>query len=223
MNIEINVPDGLRSCSDGITIEPYVKINGDIAWHLPFECGSFSYAWGRTFRNVAIGRYCSIATDVVVGSDEHPLNWLSTSSFSYNDFFRWGCDTMFPVDLREFNPTPSKTEIGNDVWIGHGAILKGGTKIGHGAVIGAGAVVTKDVPAYAIVGGAPATIKKFRFHHELIEKLLECKWWEYHPNQLRVFPVQNPEKLTDLHFQRLKALVPWRPEKLDMTNLIRKR
>lgn len=69
--------------------------------------------------------------------------------------------------------------IGNDVWIGAGVFIKGGIKIGDGAVIAAHAVVTKDVPPYAIVGGVPAKILKYRFTDDVIRKLLDLKWWDY--------------------------------------------
>ena len=67
--------------------------------------------------------------------------------------------------------------LGNDVWVGSHVLINGGVTVGHGAVIGAGAVVVKDVPPYAIVGGVPAKIIRFRFSPEVIEKLLELQWW----------------------------------------------
>lgn len=70
-----------------------------------------------------------------------------------------------------------KAVLGNDVWVGSNVLINGGVKIGDGAVIAAGAVVVKDVPPYAIVGGVPAKIIRYRFSPEIIEKLLELKWW----------------------------------------------
>ena len=67
---------------------------------------------------------------------------------------------------------------GNDVWIGSRATILGGVTIGHGAIIAAGAVVTKDVPPYAIVGGVPAKVIKYRFNEQQIEKLLSNPWWD---------------------------------------------
>ena len=72
-----------------------------------------------------------------------------------------------------------KTIIGNDVWIGERALIKGGIKIGDGAVIGMGSVVTKNVPPYAIVAECPARIIRKRFDEQLIEKLLKIKWWDF--------------------------------------------
>ena len=70
-------------------------------------------------------------------------------------------------------------EIGNDVWIGANVIILPGVKIGDGAVLAAGAVVTKDVEPYAIVGGVPAKVSRYRFDQEMIEAFLRIKWWEW--------------------------------------------
>ena len=77
-----------------------------------------------------------------------------------------------------------RTVIGNDVWIGKRAIIKAGVKIGDGAVVGAGAVVTKDVPPYAIVAGVPAKIIKYRFDEDTIAQLLKTKWWNLSDEEL---------------------------------------
>lgn len=80
----------------------------------------------------------------------------------------------------KMEPRPEKpTHIGNDVWIGLEAVILPGITIADGAVIAAGAVVTKDVPPYAVVGGNPATILKFRFCPEIIAALLQIRWWDW--------------------------------------------
>lgn len=136
--------------------------------------GRHSYcAYDCLILNCSIGNFCSLAPEVVIGVAQHPLDWASTSpafegvrNSSPRKRF-----SLFPLD------PPLHTTIGADVWIGQRAIIKGGVTIGHGAVIGAGAVVTKDVPPYAIVGGCPARVLRFRFDSETIDALLRSEWW----------------------------------------------
>ncbi|WP_442920484.1 CatB-related O-acetyltransferase [Methanobrevibacter sp.] len=80
--------------------------------------------------------------------------------------------------------------VGNDVWIGSDAKILSGTKINDGSIIGANSIVTKDVPPYAIVAGNPAKIIRYRFNNEIIEKLLEIKWWNFKEEELiKVIPL----------------------------------
>ena len=110
---------------------------------------------------------------MTVGPTRHPVDWLTTSPLAHTEVFfdrRMG-PLPVPFDIR----TPIK--IGNDVWIGTRAAIMGGVTIGKGAIIGYGAVVTKDVPPYAIVGGAPARVLRMRFDEAAINKLTEFQWW----------------------------------------------
>ena len=104
----------------------------------------------------------------------HTLNKISTSPLFTQRFnacrFKW-CENDIDSDADK------RTVLGNDVWIGSHVLIKGGVKVGHGAVIGAGAVVVNDVPPYAIVGGVPAKIIRYRFSAEIIENLLKLEWW----------------------------------------------
>lgn len=116
--------------------------------------GSYSYV-GRNslLQNVTIGKFCSIANNVFIGLGKHPLNRFSTSPLFYKKKNTFNVSLINKdLDFKEFE----KIEIGNDVWIGCGAIILDGVKIGDGAVIAAGAVVTKNVDAYEIVAGVPA-------------------------------------------------------------------
>jgi len=119
-----------------------------------------------SFTNV--GRYTCIANDVVIGGMEHP----------YWDF------SISPKLSKEY-VYGKKTEIGHDVWIASGCIIKQGVKIGHGAVIGANSFVTKDVPPYAIVFGTPAKVHKYRFDETLIKKIQESEYWNYSPKKAK--------------------------------------
>lgn len=136
--------------------------------------GRYSYlginAW---VIDAEIGQFCSIATDAYIGMAEHTVNRISTSPIFTEKYNATGHSW---IDNDVFAPF-KHTIVGNDVWIGYRALVKGGVKIGNGAIVGAGAVVTKDVPPYAIVGGVPAKIIRFRFSEDVIEKLEELQWW----------------------------------------------
>lgn len=119
-----------------------------------------------------IGSFCSIANYVVIGGGRHPIEWVGTSPVFYE-----GKDSVAKKFSAFPRPAPKRTTIGSDVWIGYRAIVMQGVTIGHGAVIGAGAVVTRDVPPYAIVGGAPARLLRYRFEEVLREALLASNWW----------------------------------------------
>jgi virginiamycin A acetyltransferase len=142
-----------------INAEDHVQLAGcHLMPHV--EVGFRSYANQSFIRNARIGRFCSIGRRVSIGAARHSIESLSTHPFV--------ADTASPP-----------TTIGNDVWIGDNAVILAGVSIGDGAVVGAGAVVTRDVESYAIVGGVPARELRKRFTTELRERLLASKWWEY--------------------------------------------
>lgn len=121
-----------------------------------------------------IGRYCSISTGVMVGPDSHPMDWLSTHSFQYQE----------QDHVQYHTRKKSGAIIGNDVWIGMRAIVQEGVVVNDGAIIGSSAVVTKEVPPYAIVAGVPARVIRYRFDEATIETLLALKWWEIECSEL---------------------------------------
>jgi acetyltransferase-like isoleucine patch superfamily enzyme len=136
----------------------------------------FSYiASGAKIVNATIGKFCSIAQDVKIGLGAHPINFVSTSPIFYSKLNALGIKWVDENRFQEFK----KVIIENDVWIGANAIILDGVKIENGAIIGAGAIVTKDVPPYAIVVGSPAKIIKFRFPQETIDSLLRLNWWNW--------------------------------------------
>ncbi len=146
--------------------------------------GFGTYIAEKSFiKNTVIGRYCSVGNEVMTVVGNHPLNQFASIS---PVFYSKACQTGFTyVEKEKFNDfnyidenRKISVEIGNDVWIGARATILEGVKIGDGAVIGAGAVVTKDVLPYAIVGGVPAKIIRYRYDEETIRKLLQIKWWE---------------------------------------------
>lgn len=167
--------------------EPPCDISQSVDLRGEFSVGAFTTisptdGIGRFLHNATIGRYCSIAAGVWIAPDEHPIERLTTNSLTYSTggCFTWAKDLLgrnFPA--AKPSPCSRPVEIGNDVWIGHGAFIKGGVKIGDGAVVAAHAVVVKDVPPYAIVGGVPAKVIRYRFDEATIKELLELKWWNY--------------------------------------------
>lgn len=146
------------------------------------KIGKHSYIVGGNVSNSVVGAFCSIAKGAYVGGlGRHPLNMVSTHPIFYS-VNRQSGSTFVENNLYDEHRT---TVLGNDVWVGVGAIILDGIKVGDGAVIAAGAVVTKDVPNYAVVGGVPAKIIKFRFSREEIDQLNYIKWWDFEDRDLR--------------------------------------
>ncbi len=129
-----------------------------------------------------IGRYSTFGPDVKIITGEHPTKGIaSTYPAFYSARAQMGFTYVDKTIFEEFKYADKKNKwkviVGNDVWIGSYVKIMEGISIGDGAVVAAGAVVTKDVPPYAIVGGVPAKVIKYRFDEETIRKLLELKWW----------------------------------------------
>lgn len=159
--------------------------------------GAFSYITDSTLRHVrSIGRFCGIAPNVNMGMPEHSATFLSFHPmFAMQDiYWHQSYHTLYQdeewvqyMHLQSWKSLKhkEKIQIGNDVWIGYGAIIQRGVQIGDGAIVAAGAVVTKDVPPYTIVGGVPAKPIRQRFDDQIIKKLLELQWWNYGPDVLK--------------------------------------
>lgn len=159
--------------------------------------GAFSYIVSGFLCGVDIGRYCSFGENIQIGRQNHPMDWLSTSPFLYlNNKEILDVNAEFDASLLTVTPAHQKpatqlkkTTIKNDVWIGHGAIVNAGVTIENGAIVAAGSVVTKDVPAYAIVGGNPAKLIRYRFPPDIIIQLQHRQWWQYSPEQIKSEPI----------------------------------
>lgn len=173
--------------------------------------GAFSFMGGRRteLRHVAmIGRFCSIAYNIMAGVEEHPHDFLSP-----NPMFQGAFDWKQAVEFREENAAIlsasshvwwsrrdtqfDKIVIGSDVWIGEGALIRRGITIGDGAIIAARSVVTRDVPAYAIVAGSPAKLLRYRFEQPVIEALLKLNWWSYGLTALHGVDLSNINQAID--------------------------
>lgn len=144
--------------------------------------GRHSYT-GRNTKIIKadVGNFSSISWDVTIGGANHDYSKITTHSFLYNNIDNLRPENVPPV----YNRFEQNCTIGNDVWIGAGAIVLRGIKIDNGAVVAAGAVVTKDVPPYAIVAGVPAKIVSFRFNREKIEKLQKVEWWNWSDEKIK--------------------------------------
>ncbi len=141
--------------------------------HITVGKGSY-IGYNAKIANTTIGKFCSIGPNLSCGWGLHPIDGISTSpaffstmkqaGFTYSNEDKW-------LEKRQIT-------IGNDVFIGWNVTILDGVTIGDGAVIGAGAVVSKDIPPYAVAVGSPIQIIKYRFSAEIIQALLESKWWD---------------------------------------------
>ena len=153
------------------------------------KLGFASYIGAHSVIVGKIGKYCSIADRVTFLSATHPVeNFVSThpsfysirkqSGFSYTE------EQLFD-ELPTLDGSKYSIEVGNDVYIGYGVTVIGPCRIGNGAVVAAGAVVTNDVPEFAIVGGVPAKVIRYRFTEEQIDFLNKLQWWDRPQEWLR--------------------------------------
>jgi virginiamycin A acetyltransferase len=144
------------------------------------DVGLYSYGCfdrSRVDPNTTIGRYCSFAQTAVVLNRNHGVEFLGTTPYLYNSSLKL-------IDRDAFDY--ASCDIGDDVWVGHNAVLAPSCRrVGRGAVIGAGAVVTKDVPPYAVVAGAPAQMIRSRFDPDVIGGIEATRWWEWDLAELR--------------------------------------
>jgi phosphonate metabolism protein (transferase hexapeptide repeat family) len=151
---------------------------------LDVEMGDYSYVVNDAqITYTTIGKFCSIAAMTRINPGNHPMHRATQAHFTYRS------SAYFPgeTDDAEFFAWRKsyRIHIGHDVWIGHGAIVLPGRNIGTGAVIAAGAIVTKDVPAYTIVGGNPARPIKRRFPEDIADRLARLAWWDWDHDALR--------------------------------------
>lgn len=151
--------------------------------------GMHSYSNSSFGYGVKIGRYCSIAPGVSVMGAHHYPDWISTSHVFYNNGFH----ELTPQEVSDTNRRSRKIEIGHDVWIGANVVLKSNIRIGNGAIVAANSVLTKDVPPFTIVGGNPARVIRSRFNAQVLEKIQNLQWWNYHPSDFVGLKANDPE------------------------------
>ena len=169
---------------------------------LEVELGDYSYVVNDSdIAYTRIGKFTSIAAMTRINPGNHPMGRASQAHFTYraSAYFDDAEDEAEFFDWRRSHAVT----IGNDVWIGHGAVILPGRTLGDGAVVAAGAVVTKDVPAYAIVAGVPARVVKERFPTETGARLQALGWWDWEHSRLRAaledFRALSVEAFLDKH------------------------
>lgn len=148
--------------------------------------GRFSKVISSSVSNARIGAFVSLAPRCKIGGGgDHPLDQVSHHSLFYSPSKQQHPNLVLAKENKYVGDL-KQTIIGNDVWVASDAVIKHGVTVGDGAVVAAGAVVVKDVPPFAIVGGVPAKIIKYRHSPELREALIESKWWEWPVAALQV-------------------------------------
>ncbi len=146
----------------------------DMSGHI--EIGDNTSIWGPNtdlyakINKISIGKFCSIARNVSIQEYNHKYSRVSSHFVNQNVF-----DGKNEKDIY----SNGNIEVGNDVWIGAHSIILSGSTIGHGAIIASNSVVNGNVPPYAIVGGSPAKVIKYRFDPNIIATLLELNWWDW--------------------------------------------
>ena len=144
--------------------------------------------------NAEIGKFANIASSVRIGATDHPMEKASLHHFLYRSASYWE-DAEDDADWFQHRKS-RRAVIGHDTWIGHGALIKPEVTIGHGAVVASGAVVTKDVAPYTIVGGNTAKLIRRRYSEQVADRMMALAWWDWDHAVLR-------ERLVD--FRSLKA------------------
>ncbi len=157
--------------------------------------GNYSYVSNNSrLSNVEVGNFCSIGPHVQIGLAPHPSRiYVSTYPAFYSDQ-NTGCSLSFRKN-KIYDDSVPKTVISHDVWIGSDVIIPGGILIGTGAIIAAGSIIVKDVPPYAVVGGNPAKVIRYRFSDEQIEILLRTEWWNWPLEKI----LENVDEFSDIN------------------------
>ncbi len=183
-----NVFIGTRSLINKVLFDGHITVGSNTTINGP---GTEFYSIQHP---ITVGNFCSIARGTAIQEHNHDIECITTYFIKHRVF-----EEPYGIDAVSKGPVT----IGNDVWIGTQCVILTGVTIGDGAVIAANSVVTSDIPPYAIVGGTPAKVIKYRFSEEVIAKLLELKWWNWSIEKIKSnYPLFHgnltPEKLTQI-------------------------
>lgn len=148
------------------------------------EIGDYSYCDRYAdIANASVGKFANIASFSRIGATDHPLHTASCHHFLYRSQDYWDDAEADPAFFE--HRRSRRAHIGNDTWIGHGAMIKPEVSLGDGAVIAAGAIVTKDVEPYTIVAGNPAKFLRLRQPQAIADRMMALAWWDWSHDALR--------------------------------------
>lgn len=226
--------ESFHSTASRISDEAVLEPPCGIKWlqiEAGFDLGAFSYGVSGYCSHATIGRYTSIGEAVQIGRSSHPLSWVSTSPFLYlrQKMFDVGCDFegadayhnyLPPARIGAAATALRRITIGNDVYIGHGVTIMPGVTVNDGAILAAMAVVTKDVPPYAVVGGNPARVIRMRLPLDQAAALRETAWWRFAPWQLTDIDLSSPLRAIPALRRLVTTATPYQPQPIHVRDLI---
>jgi phosphonate metabolism protein (transferase hexapeptide repeat family) len=192
----------VRNCQLGAytSVGPQTSMNESTFGDYSYVVQGCSIVWAD------IGKFCSIAQSTRINPGNHPMWRAALHHFTYRSK-SYGFAVEDDAEFFEWRAS-HRVVLGDDVWIGHGSTILPGVKIGTGAGIGAGAVVSKDVPPFAIVGGVPAKQIRFRFPEKVQEDLMNLSWWNWPREKLEI-ALPDFRKLSAEEFIEKYAKYPW--------------
>ncbi len=217
--------DKIVNVVNNVEAEAYSRIpETSFSWDGSVIIGAFSYiVQGSMLGQSTVGKYCSIGTGVRIMGQSHPTDRVTTSTWTYGSNVKKLVEEDFGITPKQNYGVPNESgvQIGNDVWIADNVTFKRNITVHDGAIVAANAVVTKDVPPYAIVAGNPAKVVKYRFSEKIITALRELEWWCKSPKLLSEFDLSNVESFLE-NAEKLKAAKDYAFEKVNLTELINK-